>query len=132
VLKNEQARYWGFQAVLLLLAVLAAGQLTAYAQDDAALKSEWQNRVLDAKKRLADAEGRLAEVDQKKNDLTSQWGASGAALPPQDVMDEINRVEAEHKAAADAVTSLRNEIDTVIPEEARKAGIPPGWLRDVQ
>jgi hypothetical protein len=27
---------------------------------------------------------------------------------------------------------LKNEIYVVIPDEARKAGIPPGWIRDVQ
>jgi hypothetical protein len=28
------------------------------------------------------------------------------------------------------IDRARREIDVVIPEEARKAGIPPGWLRE--
>jgi hypothetical protein len=28
------------------------------------------------------------------------------------------------------IDDTRNRINVVIPEEARKAGIPPGWLRE--
>ena len=28
------------------------------------------------------------------------------------------------------IDEARNMLNVVIPEEARKAGIPPGWLRD--
>ena len=70
--QNRQAMLWGIRIVLLLIAVLAAGQPALHAQDDAALKSEWQNRIVDAKRRLSDAESRLAELDQKKKDPTSQ------------------------------------------------------------
>ena len=132
MMQNKRAMRWGIRAVLLFVIVLAAGQLPSLAQDDAALKSEWQDRVLDAKRRLSDAEDRFAVLDQKKNDLASQWGSSGAALPPQEVIDEMRQIEADRSAAAAAVTSLRNEITVVIPEEARKAGIPPGWIREVQ
>jgi len=121
----------GVRVLLMLVIVLTCGQ-PLYAQDDAALKSQWQNRVLDAKRRLAAAESRLAELDQKKQGLTSQWGASGSALPPQDVMDEMKRIDGERAAAATEIASLRNEINVVIPDEARKADIPPGWIRDVQ
>jgi hypothetical protein len=122
----------GFKIFLLLIAVLAAGQLTSHAQDDAALKSEWHNRVLDAKRRLADAEMRLAGLEQKKQELMSKTGAAGSALPSQDVLDAVKQIDAERQAAAAEVTSLQSEINVVIPEEARKAGIPPGWLREVQ
>jgi len=131
-MQNQQVMPWGLRIFLLLVIVIAAGQLPLHAQDDAALKSEWQNRVLDAKRRLADAEAQLAGLEQKKMDLTAQWGSAGAALPPQEVMDEIKRVDGERTAAAAEVTSLQNQINVVIPEEARKAGIPPGWLREVQ
>jgi hypothetical protein len=28
------------------------------------------------------------------------------------------------------IDEARNMVDVVIPEEARKAGVPPGWLRE--
>jgi len=121
-----------FRIFLLLIAVLAAGQLTSHAQDDAALKSEWQGRILDAKRRLSAAESRLAGLEQKKQDMISQTGASGSSLPSQETLDAINQVDQDRAAAAAEVSSLRNEINAVIPEEARKAGVPPGWLREVQ
>jgi hypothetical protein len=28
------------------------------------------------------------------------------------------------------IDEIRRELDEAIPEEARKAGVPPGWLRE--
>jgi hypothetical protein len=34
------------------------------------------------------------------------------------------------KGVQSEIDAARNDLDVVIPEEARKAGVPPGWLRE--
>jgi len=95
-------------------------------------KAEWQQRMHDAKRRLADAEERYSQIVQRRNELASQWGSSGAALPPQNVLDEMNRLDGEMARAKSDAEKARNEVDVTIPDAARRADIPPGWLREVQ
>jgi len=100
--------------------------------DDAALKAQWQSRMIDAKRRLQYAEDKYQQLGKRKNDLQTQWGSSGAALAPQEVLDEISHLDDEMASAKGEVDKARDLINNVIPDEARKAGIPPGWLREVE
>lgn len=109
--------------------VLDAG--TSQDQDELK-KAEWQQRMHDAKRRLADAEDRYSQIELRKNELASKWGASGASLPTQEAINEMNRLEGELVRAKIDAEKARNEVEVTIPDEARRAGIPPGWLREVQ
>ena len=100
--------------------------------DDAVLKAQWQSRMLDAKRRLQYSEDKYQQLLNRKSELQSKWGAAGAALPPQDVLDEMNRLDGDISAAREEVDKARDMINNVIPDEARRAGVPPGWLREVE
>jgi len=95
-------------------------------------KAEWQQRLRAAKQKLADAEGRQRSLEQRKAQLASPWGSAGAALPPQNVLDEMKQIDAELKRTGQEIAQARRAIDVDIPEAARKAGVPPGWLREGQ
>jgi chromosome segregation ATPase len=99
---------------------------------DESRKAQWQQRMLDAKRRLTAAEDRYNQIEQRRNELASKSGSSGAALPTQEMLDEMNRLDGELEGARIAVDRARNEVDVIIPDEARKADVPPGWLREVQ
>lgn len=88
-----------------------------------------QAQLRAAKQRLAAAEGRQRSLEQRKAQLASQWGSAGSALPPQNVLDEMNRIDAELRSAGQEIAEARRAIDVDIPEAARKAGVPPGALR---
>jgi hypothetical protein len=103
----------------------------AAADADDLKKAEWQQRMHDAKRRLEAAEKRIGELEQRKKDIASQWGASGAALAPQNVLDEVDRINADIERARRDVEIAKEQVQVTIPDEARKAGIPPGWLREV-
>ena len=95
---------------------------------DALGKREWQQRMREAKQRLDSAEKRYHELDQRRNELLRSWGgpASGRLVDST----EVEKIEQEMKDAQIQIDEARNDIDAVIPEEARKKGIPPGWLRE--
>lgn len=96
------------------------------------MKAEWQQRMHDAKRRLAEAENRYSRIELRKNELASKTGSSGAALPSQELLSEMNRLEGEMVSARMDAEKARNEVEVTIPDEARRAGIPPGWLREVR
>jgi hypothetical protein len=100
--------------------------------NDAALKAQWQSRMLDAKRKLQNAENNYQQLEKRKSDLQAQWGSSAAALPPQDVLDRMKQLDGDMSRAKVEIDNARNQINNVIPDEARRAGIPPGWLREVE
>jgi len=95
-------------------------------------KAEWQQRMIDAKLKLQYAEEKYGQLENRKRELQSQWGSAGAALPTQEAMDEMKQVAADLASAKVEVDKARDLIKNVIPDEARRAGIPPGWLREVE
>ena len=95
---------------------------------DAAGKAVWQQRMRGARQRLEAAEKRYQELDQRRNELLQSWG--GPASGRLDTRTEADSVEQEMRGVQREIDAARNDLDVVIPEEARKAGVPPGWLRE--
>ena len=95
---------------------------------DASGKAVWQQRMRSARQRLEAAEKRYHELDQRRNELLQSWG--GPASGRLDTRTDADSVEQEMKGVQTEIDAARNDLDVVIPEEARKAGIPPGWLRE--
>jgi len=95
---------------------------------DAVMKHEWQQRMREAKQRLDAAEKRYHELDQRRIELLRSWGgpASGRLVEST----EVEKIEQEIKDVQGEIDEARKDIDVVIPDEARKEGIPPGWLRE--
>jgi len=95
------------------------------AEEREAQKAVWQTRLRLAKEKLADLLRKFREAQERYN---------GIALKP---MHTLLPGEAEEREnARKAVEALEPQIDRTIqeieidiPESARKAGVPPGWLR---
>jgi hypothetical protein len=96
--------------------------------DDEAQKASWKNRIQEWKARLADAERRYRELDQQRTELLMSWG--GPAYGPIENKVKAEQIEQQMKATQGQIEEARHMLDVVIPEDARKAGIPPGWLRE--
>lgn len=97
-------------------------------QSEAQQKTQWQQRLRGAKQRLAGAEQRYRELEQKRTALLGQWGTPAYAPPGARI--EAERLSAEMQDVQKEIDKARNEVEVVIPEEARKEGVPPGWLRE--
>lgn len=96
--------------------------------DDEARKAEWRRKITDWKSRLAEFEKRHQELEEERNALIRPWGTFALASP--DAREKVRKVEEEMKAVQKQIDEARNMINVVIPEDARKAGVPPGWLRE--
>ena len=102
--------------------------ISGNAEDEADLKAAWQQRMRKAKQHLSDLEQEYRELDQKRNEELGRWG--GVASGHLENKEEAERIGQEMKRIQQEINDARNEIDVVIPDEARRAGIPPGWLRE--
>ena len=95
---------------------------------DAASKDAWQQRMRDERERLADSEKRYQELVQRRDELLQSWGGPASGKFAERI--EADRIEREMNDVQNEIDNARKEIDVEIPEQARKAGIPPGWLRE--
>jgi hypothetical protein len=108
--------------------VTAPPQRVDESRNEEYAKMEWQQRMKDARVRLADAERRYQDLDQKRTEALGKWG--GVASGQLEGRLEAERIAEQMKQVQLEINDARNQIENVIPDEARKAGIPPGWLRE--
>jgi len=85
--------------------------------------------MLDARRRLAGIEERLQQTEKKLKALQEKYGFGLYGYPPED-QEELDQLTQEADTARRDRDDVRNVIENVLPEEARKAGVPPGWLRE--
>ena len=108
----------------------AEDEAPAPSSSDAAAGDErrWRDRMAAARRALEDAERRAAALQTRVNGLWTDFTARDdpaqrAAIEQerQAALAELEKTHAEVDELARAVVGLRNE--------ARRAGVPPGWLR---
>lgn len=100
-----------------------------YEISDESLRSAWQQRMAAAKNRRAAAETRYRDLLKVRDSLQEQWGYGLYGYTPEAArrLEELDVMIAQTKREMDAA---EENVRVTIPEEARKAGIPPGWLRE--
>lgn len=87
----------------------------AAAQDEKKTPEYWQNRMKSSKEKIAKLEQQLQSED---------WGqGQRVGVDPRGMNNLGTRQQAEQQLAA-----ARSELEA-IRAEARKAGVPPGWVR---
>ena len=83
----------------------------------------WQSRMQEWRNRKADAEGSLVDARDRLRRERFLDSNVGTYQRQQEILAEISTYE---KQIREADRMLTDDL----PEEARKAGAPPGWLRD--
>jgi hypothetical protein len=96
--------------------------------DETPKEAEWRQRAKDAKEELQQAEAQLRKLEEKASQLFGQIQASTDT-------NELLRLRAEQQGltkqveeAKAVLASCRKEMGD-LADEARKAGVPPGWVR---
>lgn len=124
-LLRDKAKQAEAQAQLAELDARIAAWKTKSRQRDE-VKTKWQNRLAGAKQKLETALAEFKEAEGTYQSIAMK--ASHTLFPGQaQQRDEALKKMTELEVVIDA---LIEEIEVTIPDEARKAGIPPGWLRD--
>lgn len=89
----------------------------------------WQQRMAAARNRRSAAEARYLQLVRDRDLLQEQWGY-GLYGYPSDVSRRLEEINAQIVKAKRDLDDAEQAVEVSIPEEARKAGIPPGWLRE--
>jgi hypothetical protein len=91
-------------------------------------EAAWRKRMTDAREELRRQEMFVQALQTRVNSLTQEMISRGDPV-------QKARITAERKEAMNELSRVRQEIEASkkaiadIEEEARKAGVPPGWLR---
>lgn len=102
---------------------------TPSAGNEESLRNAWQQRMASARNRRAAAEVKYRQLIQERDRLQEQWGHGLYGYTPE-VSRQLEKLDIQiEQTKRDADEAARN-VEVTIPEEARKAGIPPGWLRE--
>lgn len=106
----------------------ASGAVPSAPGDAEADEQQWRDRMTAARQALERAERRAAELQTRVNglwaDFTGRDDPAQRAVVEQErqaALAELDETRAEAEELAQAVADLR--------AEARRAGVPPGWLR---
>jgi hypothetical protein len=104
------------------------GAAPAEAEDPRAQEAAWRKRITDARDQVRRSTIFREALQSRINGLTTDFVArddphqrAQVAKQRQDSIDELERVSRDIEAG----TALVAQIE----EEARRAGVPPGWLR---
>ena len=84
-------------------------------------KSYWQDRYRDLKAQVSSANARLSQAKRDYNKAKQRGRLRGEYK--NDILLEIQSAEMDLQDAEQALDAL--------PDEARAAGVPPGWFREV-
>ena len=95
---------------------------------DEAAKTEWRRRMSETKQQLLNAEQRYKKLDKERTDLLGVMGP--AAMAPIANKLRAEALAEEMKNVRQEIEEDRYQLEVAFPEEARKAGVPPGWLRE--
>jgi hypothetical protein len=89
---------------------------------------EWRQRYLGWKDKLQQSEKQLQSLQQRRANLIMPWG-SPAVAPPA-VREEIIQLDKALQDTQAEIDEARHMLEDVLPDEARKAGVPPGLQRE--
>lgn len=103
----------------------SSGSSAQGAQND---EAAWRARVTQARESLRRNETFLEALHSRVNSLGNDFRNSGDSVQQARVtQDRLKALEDLERVKADVELSKKQIAD--IEEEARKAGVPPGWLR---
>jgi len=100
----------------------AAAEIAERTERQAELKETWQRRYDEALGRVASANARIEKSERTIRKLRQRDRYKGP---------ERAEVDSEMASAQSDLEDARREV-AEFPDVARQAGIPPGWLREVE
>lgn len=109
----------------------AAEQPEPAASTDLADNEEyWRQKSQAAQERIQSAEQRVNQLQSEINELTRAFYAEGDGVAQRPLIesergDRLNALDQAKKEVEDAKVAAEN-----LEDEARKAGAPPGWVRE--
>jgi len=86
--------------------------------------ADWRERLEKARAELEDLKAKRQKAQAQYNDIVSQLRVRGSRIDPE----KEAQTAADVKALEQRISDKEYEINTTIPDQARRAGVPPGVI----
>lgn len=100
----------------------------AQAPEDERDEAWWRERITRAQEGLRRGESFLEALQTRVNVLTADFASRDDPVQRARIGEDRQKAVAEMARVAGEIVAYKKQIED-IHEEARKAGVPPGWLR---
>jgi len=97
-------------------------------QDEQTTAEYWQRLKRGLDERIADLENRLSQNESRLNLLHTQYLGQDLPMEKRRIKTELDNLKESDKQDRERLAQLRRELEE-LRDRARKAGVPPGWLR---
>lgn len=88
----------------------------------------WRDLKNKLEEQLAELSKKVEEDQLRLNQMVTNYISMNLPLQKNDLKNQIDTFTAEHNKNKLKLESLKNQLNG-LPEKARKAGVPPGWVR---
>ncbi|MCK5880212.1 MAG: hypothetical protein KAH24_10545 [Holophagae bacterium] len=88
----------------------------------------WQQLKRGLEEGIVDLEKRLRTDQLRLNQLHFEYLNQDLPLKKQQIKEELDKLRLKHESDKERLKTLNRELEQ-LHERARRAGVPPGWLR---
>jgi len=88
----------------------------------------WQRLKRELEEKIADHESRVRQNESRLNLLHTRYLGQDLPLEKQRIKTELDNLKSRDEEDRARLKQLRKQLED-LHERARKAGVPPGWLR---
>jgi hypothetical protein len=106
----------------------AAPAATTDEQDPRKTEEYWRKRIATARAEISRNELFLQALQSRVNGLSTDFVNRDDPAQRAAIADDRQKALAEMERVKESIAQLKQQVAT-IEEEARQAGVPPGWLR---
>jgi len=95
-------------------------------QQPASQRDHWRNKIKTAREKAAGLEEKCKQLESERD----QANRNALVFARPGARAKARQADAELARCREQLDKARHHLRIGLPEEARKAGVPPGWLRD--
>ena len=93
-------------------------------------RERWRARLQTAKAKIIELRAERGDLEHKIDESRrGRWFTFGPGASDLEKQEEVPKLEQNMRNLDQEIKQLEDEVKVVIPREARRAGIPPGWFR---
>lgn len=126
--KDKEAGQEGEESIVKTDATVQAGQEKPPKIDPIQTQEYWQKLRKEFEQTITDLKAKIEKDQSEYNRLFTQHLMNDLPLEKANLKKQLDNLTASLKDDKETLKRVEEEFE-LLPEKARKAGVPPGWLR---
>jgi len=126
--KEKEAGQEGEEGIVKTDATVQTGQAKPAKIDPIQTQEYWQKLRIEFEQKITDLKAKIDQDQSEYNRLFTQHLMNDLPLEKANLKKQLDNMIASLKNDKETLKRVEEEFE-LLPEKARKAGVPPGWLR---